>query len=153
MRAALLSVSDWIASIFKIGYLPLAPGTWASGVALGIWYVLPDIQPLTYVLILLNLFLLGIITATIVSERENDSDPKHVVIDEWVGMWIALMLVPKVWSWMLISFFLFRLFDIVKVFPAGRMEKLRGGWGIMLDDVVAGVYAFVVIMVARPLIP
>lgn len=153
MRAVLLSGSGWIASIFKIGYLPLAPGTWASGVALLLWYVLPDIQTLTYVLILLNLFLLGIITAAIVSERENDSDPKHVVIDEWVGMWIALILVPKVWSWMLISFFLFRLFDIVKVFPARRLEKLRGGWGIMLDDVIAGVYAFVVIMVVRPLIP
>ncbi|MFQ6616819.1 MAG: phosphatidylglycerophosphatase A [Fidelibacterota bacterium] len=145
MRSLLLVASDWIGSVFRIGYLPGAPGTWASVVAAAAWRVLPPLEGLTYVLILANLFLLGVIVSSIVSHETGDPDPQRVVIDEWVGMWIALAGVPGSWSFILAAFVVFRLFDIVKVFPAGRLERLKGGWGIMLDDVAAGIYTLIIL--------
>ena len=75
-------------------------------------------------------------------------DPGEVVIDEIVGQIITFLATPKVsWIWLLAGFFLFRAFDIVKPFPARRAERLPGGWGIMLDDVIAGLYALIVLVV------
>jgi len=150
VRAFLLTVSDWISSVAKIGYLPVAPGTWASFIALLVWwYFIPENETVIYILVLVNLFLVGVITSVIVSEHKKENDPSSVVIDEWVGMWIALIFVPKQLSWMLGSFFLFRLFDITKIFPANRLEKVRGGWGIMLDDVAAGIYTIIILLLVR----
>ena len=95
-------------------------------------------------LIVIVIFLVGVIVSTIVSDEENNSDPSKVVIDEWVGMWIALLMIPNEWLWLGIAFLLFRIFDIIKVYPANRFERLPGGWGIMMDDVVAGLYAGII---------
>ena len=92
-------------------------------------------------LIVIVIFLIGVISSTIVIEQEKQRDPSHVVIDEWVGMWIALLMIPNEWVWIGIAFALFRAFDILKVYPADRFEEFPGGWGIMMDDVVAGLYA------------
>lgn len=145
MRSLLFGASDWVGSVFRIGYLPLAPGTWASAVAAIVWRILPPTEGIFYVLILANLFLVGVIASSLVSQDTGNPDPQSVVIDEWVGMWIALTGVRRSWSIIVAAFLLFRLFDIVKVFPARRLERLKGGWGIMLDDVVAGVYALIII--------
>ena len=99
-------------------------------------------------LIVIVIFLVGVIVSTIVSDEENNSDPSKVVIDEWVGMWIALLMIPNEWLWLGIAFILFRIFDIVKLYPANRFERLQGGWGIMMDDVVAGLYAGVITQAA-----
>ena len=99
-------------------------------------------------LIVIVIFLVGVIVSTIVSDEENNSDPSKVVIDEWVGMWIALLMIPNQWLWLGVAFILFRIFDIVKVYPANRFERLHGGWGIMMDDVVAGLYAGVITQAA-----
>ena len=95
-------------------------------------------------MIVIVIFLVGVIVSSIVSDEESNSDPSKVVIDEWVGMWIALLMIPNEWLWLGIAFLLFRVFDIVKVYPANRFERLPGGWGIMMDDVVAGLYAGVI---------
>ena len=150
MRAFLFQAPNWISSVAKIGYLPVAPGTFGSFIALLFWwYIIPESETVIYVLILVNLFLVGVITSTIISERKKDDDPSSVVIDEWVGMWIALVSVPKQLSWVLVCFFLFRFFDIAKIFPLKQLEKLKGGWGIMLDDVVAGIYTSIILLLAR----
>ena len=73
----------------------------------------------------------------------NRKDPGPVVIDEVLGMLITLALVPVTWTGVAVGFLLFRVFDVIKPFPAARMERLRGGSGIMLDDAVAGIYAHV----------
>ena len=99
-------------------------------------------------LIVIVTFLVGVIVSTIVSDEERNSDPSKVVIDEWVGMWIALLMIPNEWLWLGIAFILFRIFDIVKLYPANRFERLQGGWGIMMDDVVAGLYAGVITQAA-----
>lgn len=150
MNHFLFYLSDWISSVFRVGYLPLAPGTWGSLFALLVWWFLPpDISNFTYILIILNLFLIGVITSSIISYKVKENDPSKVVIDEWVGMWIALIGVPKIFGWMVLSFVLFRFFDIIKIFPARRLEKIRGGWGIMLDDVVAGVYTLIILIISQ----
>lgn len=152
MRAALVHSADWLATCFRIGYLPLAPGTWGSLAALMAWRLLPEMELFRLSLIVVVVFLVGVISSTILSEREGDSDPSHIVIDEWAGMWIALLMIPNEWKWLGMAFILFRLFDIVKIYPANRFEKLPGGWGIMMDDVVAGLYAGVVTQAAAILL-
>ena len=152
MRPLLVFASDWIATVFRVGYLPLAPGTWASLIAMVVWRFIPEMGVVSHVLILSNLFLVGVIASEIVSARNGNDDPSYVVIDEWVGMWIGLAVVPKDWSWMVVAFLLFRLFDVTKIFPARHLEKVKGGWGIMLDDVVAGIYALLVTELIRTLL-
>mgnify|MGYP001232764219 FL=1 len=148
MRTALVHSANWLATCFQIGYLPLAPGTWGSAAALIAWRLLPEIELFKLSLIVIVIFLVGVIVSSVVSNEENNSDPSKVVIDEWVGMWIALLMIPNEWLWLGIAFILFRIFDIVKVYPANRFERLPGGWGIMMDDVVAGLYAGVITQAA-----
>jgi len=148
VRAALVHSADWLATCFRIGYLPLAPGTWGSASAVIAWRLLPEMELFRLSLIVIVIFLVGVNASSIVSNKERDSDPSKVVIDEWVGMWIALLMIPNEWVWLGIAFLLFRVFDIIKVYPANRFERLPGGWGIMMDDVVAGLYAGVVTQAA-----
>ena len=148
MRTALVHSANWLATCFQIGYLPLAPGTWGSAAALIAWRLLPEIELFKLSLIVIVIFLVGVIVSSVVSNEENNSDPSKVVIDEWVGMWIALLMIPNEWLWLGVAFILFRIFDIVKVYPANRFERFHGGWGIMMDDVVAGLYAGVITQAA-----
>ena len=148
MRTALVHSADWLATCFRIGYLPLAPGTWGSASAVIAWRLLPEMDLFRLSLIVIVIFLVGVNASSIVSNKERDSDPSKVVIDEWAGMWIALLMIPNEWVWLGIAFLLFRVFDIIKVYPANRFERLPGGWGIMMDDVVAGLYAGVVTQAA-----
>jgi phosphatidylglycerophosphatase A len=89
---------------------------------------------------------IGIPAATIVERESERPDPGHVVIDEVAGQWIALSFSRVNLSHLLAGFLLFRLFDIVKPWPARKLEHLPGGWGIMLDDVAAGVYALLLML-------
>ena len=91
------------------------------------------------------LFFAGVWASTIVEQDLERQDPGIVVVDEVVGMLVALMLLPPTTTVIFVAFFLFRLFDIVKPYPARWCEQLSGGWGIMMDDVVAGLYANVLI--------
>lgn len=145
-----------ISTGFGVGYFPLAPGTMGSLAALIVYWICPEVTPLQLAIIILGIAAIGIYAATI-TEREmktklgqnSGTDPGIVVIDEVVGMLIALLFVPKTTLFLIAAFILFRIFDIAKPFPARRMERLHGGWGIMLDDVIAGVYANLAIQIGR----
>ncbi len=93
-------------------------------------------------IILIVLFLLGLYTAGEI-EKERGKDPSIVVIDEIVGMGISVLFLPRNWVLFLIAFFLFRIFDIVKPPPIMRSQKMPGALGIMIDDVIAGIYALI----------
>ena len=127
-------------TFFFAGYSPLAPGTVASFVALAIiWFLIPAffyiLLPVGVGLVLLSVWL-----ATR-GEEFFGKDGSPIVIDEVAGMVISLIFVSKdIWSFAG-AFLLFRLFDIIKPPPARSMEKLKGGWGVTLDDVIAGIYA------------
>lgn len=137
-----LAISTW-----GVGYLPLMPGTFGSLVGLGIFLLLGSL-PLQIVAIVL-LTWSGIWAASRTERILRLKDPGKVVVDEVAGQMIALLplAVFAVSSvvWIIVSFILFRLFDIFKPYPAGKLEGLRSGWGIMADDLVAGAYAALVV--------
>jgi len=139
-------LSYLFATVLRIGHLPWAPGTWGSLAALLTWYSIVDtISIIILIVITLILLILGVYTSSITERIVSANDPSVVVIDEWVGQWIALLLLPKSILWGVAAFILFRLFDIWKPFPIKKMDQLHGGIGIMLDDVIAGAYALIIL--------
>ncbi len=141
-----------IATAFGAGYSPFAPGTAGALVGVLIWWALAVLSgnwsqfQLVMLPVIAIVFALGVY-ATNHLEKEWGKDPSRVVVDEVVGMWISLLWIPIEWPYLLTAFLLFRIFDIWKPFLIRRLERLPGGWGVMLDDVLAGIYANVVLQV------
>jgi phosphatidylglycerophosphatase A len=145
-----------IATFFGSGLLKPAPGTWGSLAALLLWALLAmeAHAPASTLLIALIAGIvlsiaLGVPAATIAARESGRKDPGFVVIDEVAGQWIALLGSPADWKHGLIALVLFRLFDITKPFPARQLEALPEGWGIVFDDVAAGLYAWGVAAIVR----
>ncbi len=130
---------------FGAGLSPIAPGTAGTLVGLASFWALAGRPPVVQIGAVVVVFFLGVWGATLVARHEGRDDPGLAVVDEIVGMWISLLFVP--WSlWTVVAaFFLFRAMDVVKPFPARRLEDLPRGWGIMADDVMAGIYANLVL--------
>ena len=145
-----------IGSAFGLGYAPLAPGTVGSAGAALVYLYLPAIrEPLVHVPMILLSVALGV-WAGGVMEEEYGEDPSQAVIDEVAGQWIALLFIPFSPITVLLAFILFRLFDILKPGPVDWAQRLPGGWGIMTDDVLAGIFANVTlraIMLVLPMLP
>ena len=138
-------VSEIISTVFYIGRLPFAPGTWCSFVALLAWFFLRFYIEGVFILYAsLVLFFIGVAVSTIHAEALKDEDPAEIVIDEWVGQWIALWMVPHSFIWGFVSFSFFRIFDIFKLGPVKSMDDIKSGTGIMMDDVIAGIFALLV---------
>ncbi len=136
-----------IATGFGSGYSPLAPGTAGSILALLIAYFAGGRWPILLILIAV-FFLLGVVSSTFVEKDSQKEDPAIVVVDEMVGMWISLFFMPFSLKIYVIAFVLFRVFDILKPFPIDHSQKFSGGWGIMIDDVIAGIYALALVFLA-----
>lgn len=142
-----------------VGYLPLMPGTFGSLFGLGVFLLLARVGAgapliaLTLLAILAFTFV-GIWAASRTEELAGKKDPGKVVVDEVAGQLIALFPLTFFAHWstaaVVLSFIFFRLFDIVKPYPARRFEALKGGLGIMCDDLVAGAYGAVVVLIVRP---
>ena len=138
-------IAEIASTVFYIGRLPLAPGTWSSFIAFLAWFYLRFYIEGVFILYAsLILFFVGVAVSTIHSEVINKDDPSEIVIDEWVGQWIALWLIPHSFYWGFASFVLFRVFDIFKLGPVKLMDDIKSGTGIMMDDVVAGIFALLV---------
>ena len=136
----MIKVAEIIGTGFYIGKLPAAPGTWGSLAALISWYFLkPFISDPLFLLITGGIFFLGIAASDILISAWGRNDPKEIVIDEWVGMWIGLYLVPHDYKWGLLAFLAFRIFDIFKPGPIQKMDEMHDAIGVMMDDVVAGI--------------
>lgn len=145
-----------VATFFGAGLGKPGPGTWGSAAAVLLWAAVawgfhPSPRALLLTLccgIALSL-LVGVPAASIAARESGRKDPGFVVIDEVAGQWITLLLCPVDWRHAAIAFVLFRLFDITKPFPIRRIERLPAGWGIVFDDVGAGLYAWGVASLAR----
>ena len=130
-----------LGSAFGLGYAPLAPGTVGSAGAALLYLYLPAIRELIW-LVPMILFSAAIgVWASGVMEEEYGEDPSQAVIDEVAGQWIALLFIPFSPLTVLLAFILFRLFDVLKPGPVDWAQRLPGGWGIMADDVLAGIFA------------
>ena len=138
-------IAEIASTVFYIGRLPLAPGTWCSFIAFLSWFYLRFYIEGVFILYAsLILFFVGVAVSTIHSEVIKKDDPSEIVIDEWVGQWIALWLIPHSFYWGFASFVLFRFFDISKLGPVQGMDDIKSGTGMMMDDVVAGILALLV---------
>ena len=143
-------VSRLVATFFGAGFFPVAPATFASAIVAGIllWW---GAHPVAEAWIIVGLLPIAIPVSTI-AERSLGHDAHPIVIDEVVGQMIALWHVPHTWPWVLAGFLLFRIFDIWKPLGAREAQRLPGGWGIVIDDVMAGLYALVLLQVAMRLL-
>lgn len=135
-----------VATVFGIGYLPIMPGTYASLLAcLSYYFLISHIFIIYQVGLSFILFLIGIYVSEKVESILGYDDPRIIVIDEYVGQGIALFFASNI-THLLFSFFIFRIIDIMKPFPIKRIEKIKGGLGIMLDDVIAGIYTLILLL-------
>jgi len=142
-RALLSHPAGWIATALGAGLSPIGPGTAGSLVALlPWWFLLRGLPTAWYFAVVAAGFLLGVWACGVCDRRLGLHDQGALVWDEVIGMWITLLAAPREWWWMLIGFALFRLFDIWKPWPVRLADRrVHGGFGVMLDDVAAGVYA------------
>ena len=145
-----------VATFFGAGLGRPGPGTWGSVAAVLLWGIFawrahpaPHTLLATLLIAIAIAIVLGVPATTIVEREARRTDPGFVVIDEVIGQWIALLASPADWRHGLAALTLFRLFDIVKPFPVRKLERLHAGWGIVFDDVAAGLYAWVVAYLIR----
>jgi phosphatidylglycerophosphatase A len=139
-----------VATFFGIGRLRPGPGTWASAATMLLWAALaralsPSMRSGSAIILAVTVIAIGVPAATRVSRGSGIKDPQFVVIDEVAGQLTALIAVPLEWKTFLAGFILFRAFDILKPPPVRQLEALPEGWGIVLDDVAAGLYALLVV--------
>lgn len=147
-------VSRAVATVLGIGYVPFAPGTFGSAAGLAVFAAVrasggPVVEALTIVLV----FLVGAWAATAAETHFGHIDPGPVVIDEVLGMLVTLAFLPVSVTGALVGFVLFRVFDVIKPPPCNSLEALPGGWGVMSDDLMAGVYACVCVRLLAWLAP
>lgn len=134
------------------GLFPIAPATFASLVFAAIYWFVPGGEWLCKWPVVLVTAIVSVPVSTAM-EKDHGPDPSRVVIDEVLGMQIVLgAAAPTLWG-VLAAFFVFRVFDILKPWPAGRMQKLPRGWGVVLDDVVAGIQSRIVMLAATYWLP
>ncbi len=129
-----------LATGFGVGYSPVAPGTLGTLVAIPIYYFLSNISSPIYEVTLIGFFFLSVWISENAEIDFGKKDDQRIVIDEIMGFLITMLWVPKTAVLIVIGFLLFRFFDILKPFPIRRLEKkLKGGYGVVLDDVMAGI--------------
>jgi phosphatidylglycerophosphatase A len=136
-------IEKLLGSGFYTGYIPIASGTFGTLAAL-IIYLIPGFEnPYVIVPAIIVFFIYGVYVGN-KFENVYGKDPSECTIDEVVGTWISYMLLPKTVGIIIITFFLWRALDIFKPYPARKLEKLNGGLGIMIDDVVSGFYTLII---------
>ena len=130
---------------FGVGAVKVAPGTFGTLLAIPLYILLQDLPLLMYIFITAALFLLGVWLCQITTRDLGVHDHSGIVWDEIVGYLITMAAAPAGWMWMVLGFALFRLFDIWKPWPINLLDRqVKGGFGVMIDDVMAGVYAWLV---------
>ena len=134
-----VELSEWLATCFKIGHLPIAPGTWGSLAAvIGWWLWLQYLDPLVFIVLIITIFIIGVFATNIIIDHTGEKDPSRIVIDEVAGQWLGLLMLPDGALYIAAAFISFRLLDIIKPWPIRQLEKFPKGWGVMLDDMLAG---------------
>ncbi|HSB42402.1 MAG TPA: phosphatidylglycerophosphatase A [Methylomirabilota bacterium] len=139
-----------LASVFGAGYAPVAPGTVGSLVTVVAVWLLP-LTPARIGVALVVVVLVGMWAGSRVERVLGRKDPGIIVIDEVAGMLLSVILLPRTIAVLVTAFLLFRLFDVWKPFPARESQALTGGMGVMVDDLIAGIYALVLVLGARAL--
>ena len=133
-----------ISTFFYTGYFPLIPGTAGSLAGILVYFLVKN-NPLVYILTLVTLLVLGFLASEEAEKLMGKKDPPCVVIDEVCGMLLGLLFVAYNIKLVIIAFFIFRVLDTLKPYPIGRLERLKGSLGMMMDDIVAGLYTNIIL--------
>lgn len=146
VRPNLKDPVQFLAFGFGSGVFPKAPGTAGTVAAILPWFFLAQLDVLSYLVVLLLAILLGIYLCEKSSKDLGVHDHPGIVWDEFCGFWLTMVAIPFSWQWLVAGFLLFRFFDILKPWPINWLDKkVHGGLGIMLDDLLAGVYAWLIL--------
>ena len=146
--------SKYFATLFGLGFIYFAPGTFGSLFAILAWYVFIDLFSIFYFTVLF-LFVLSIsfYFTDIYLDNYKKKDPSEVIVDEFLGQSIPLLFIVNFNIYeVLIAFVTFRFFDIYKIYPINKIEDLKGAYGVILDDIVAGIYSLIILMLYKILI-
>ncbi len=153
-----MKFSEYISTLFGIGYFPKAPGTAGTLFAAIVYFILPDQWFYSWqnsIFALIVILICSIISVFFISKAEIGlgHDNGKIVLDEFWGYFIAVLFLPKTLPVIIAAFVLFRIFDILKPEPVDVLQKLPGGWGVMADDIMAGVYSNLILQLAIRVIP
>ncbi len=140
-------ISEHISTVFGVGYTAYAPGTIGSLFGLLIYMFLKDTSIYVYGITTVVLFIAGTYASNVMEDIYDMKDPSFVIIDEVVGMLLSLIAIPYSPMYAILGFFLFRIIDIAKIPPLNWLEKIHGGFGIMLDDAVGGIMVNIILQV------
>lgn len=147
-HVALRTPSGFLAFGFGSGLAPVAPGTFGTLAAIPPYLLLAQLTWPWYAVAVVLAFVLGIYLCEQASKNLGVDDHGGIVWDEFVGFWITLFMIPPEWYWILLGFVLFRIFDILKPFPIKWLDKqVKGGFGVMIDDVIAGFFAWIILII------
>lgn len=137
----------WLSTLFGVGFLPVLGGTSASIVGAIIFFL--SRNPLEYSLFTVLVLIISFPLSTRAERIFGEKDSKKIVIDDFAGMLLAFVFIPRKITVVILGFVIFRLFDFFKIYPANRVEELRGGLGVVGDDLVAGIYTNIIIQIFR----
>jgi len=162
MKSLIDFLAKSIATGLGTGFFPLGPGTAGAFLAVVIYVayveynvpqnILTFNEHLLLLIVIIITFIIGVWSANRV-EKEYGHDASYVVVDEMIGVWIALLCIPFTPIYIISAFILFRFFDILKPLGIRKMESLPRGWGVMMDDVLAGIYANLILQIAQLVVP
>ena len=143
--------TKYFATLFGIGFISIAPGTFGSLFTILIWYIFIDFFSIFYFIVLFLLVLsVSFYLTDIYLHNYKKKDPSEVIIDEFLGQSIPLLFIVNFNIYeVLIAFVTFRFFDIYKIYPINKLEDLKGSYGVILDDIVAGIYSLIILMLYK----
>lgn len=144
-------ITKILTTFFYVGYLPFIPGTFASLAGLLLFYLIKD-NPFLYIFFILLLLFLGFLLTAKAEKLFQKKDARYIVLDEVLGMLLSLIFIPYNIRLVITAFVLFRIFDILKPYPANRLQNFGGSIGIMGDDIVAGLYTNIIIQIGLRLL-
>ena len=146
-----ITFSKYFVSLAGIGFIPFAPGTFGSIIAILIWYLVISLSSIIYFYILFFLILLtSFKLVEIYLENVKKNDPSEVILDEFIGQSLPLLFIFQFNIFeILLAFATFRFFDIYKIYPVNKAEKIKGSFGVIMDDIVAGVYSIIIIFIFK----
>ncbi len=137
----------FFSSVAGIGYIKYAPGTFGSLAGIILWALFVPQNYKFHLISVLCIFIISTAFSSMAEDIYGKKDDQRIVIDEVAGVWVALAFLPKTILFLSLGFILFRIFDIKKPFFIKKLQKLKGGFGITVDDIVAGIYANVILQI------
>lgn len=147
-RLSIRNPLHWLATGFGSGLAPVAPGTFGTLAAIPFYWFLADLPISVFCAIIVIASIAGIWICNSATKAIGQPDHGSIVWDEFVGLWITMIAVPKSWLWIAVGFLVFRFFDIIKPWPIRWFDRyVKGGLGIMIDDIVAGIFGWLTMQV------